>query len=233
MNKAFSIKEAFNYGYRATIDHFQLLCGITIITLLANMAVNLISHFAGWHYQLDFPETRNLWTLTYVIFMTAQKMAGYFVLATLIPTFFNLGYLKVGLELYDQKKADFKTFFSCAHLVIRTWLASMIYGAIVIVGLMLLILPGIYLAIRYMYFMFFIVDKDVSIQDSFKQSAEITRGNVFQLFVLGLILFLVEALGALLLGIGLIFTTPVAMMAAVYVYRKLSGNPSFAGSSTQ
>ena len=91
----------------------------------------------------------------------------------------------------------------------------------VAVGLILLIIPGIYLAIKYQFFSFLIVDKNMGIMESFKKSEEMTQGVKMNLLLFSLALAGINILGALVFLVGLIVTIPTTVMATVYVYRKL------------
>lgn len=50
-----------------------------------------------------------------------------------------------------------------------------------------------------------------------------TKGSWLSLFLLGVVLAVINIVGALLLMIGLLVTIPISMLAMVHVYRTLSG----------
>ena len=102
-------------------------------------------------------------------------------------------------------------------------LSLIIYGLIVLAGLILLIIPGIIWAIKFQFFGYFIVDKGLGPIESLKQSAKITKDTKWTLFLFGLLSGLINLLGALLLLVGLFATVPTTMMAKAFVYRKLLG----------
>jgi uncharacterized membrane protein len=89
-------------------------------------------------------------------------------------------------------------------------------------GLILLIVPGIYLGLKYQFFSYLIVDKELGVLDSLKESSQITQGVKWQLFGFSLALIGINILGALAFGIGLLVTIPLTVVAHVFVYRKLS-----------
>jgi uncharacterized membrane protein len=95
----------------------------------------------------------------------------------------------------------------------------------VAIGFVFLIIPGIYLAITFGFFGYNIVDKEHGIMESIEQSAAITRAQKWDLFAFGVVLFFFNLAGAIALGIGLLITVPVSMIALAYVYRKLNGEP--------
>ena len=134
----------------------------------------------------------------------------------------SLGLIGVALKLYDRKKVVYKNLFDYFRLIIPYFIGSFIYGAIVVVGFILLIIPGIIWAIKFRYFQYFMVDKNMGPIDALKASAKITKGVKWKLLGFGIVLGLINICGALLLLVGLLFTVPLSIMAEVYVYRKLA-----------
>lgn len=138
-----------------------------------------------------------------------------------ISMLIQVGSIKIVLELHEGKKLNLSHLYSQSGLVLRYLGASLIYGLMVVVGLVFLIVPGIYLAIRYQFYSFLIVDKNMKIMEAFEKSSKMTQGIKWQLFLFALALAGINIVGALLLFVGLIVTIPVSVMATVYIYKKL------------
>ncbi len=100
-------------------------------------------------------------------------------------------------------------------------LALSIYCLAVTVGLVLLIVPGIYLAIRYCLFAQIITDTSASALAALQKAAALAHGNWAALGALFLIAFLLNIAGMTLLGIGLIISFPVSLLAIAGFYRSL------------
>ena len=100
-------------------------------------------------------------------------------------------------------------------------LALSIYCLAVGGGLVLVIVPGIYLAIRYCLFAQVITDKSASALAALRKAAALAHGNLEPLGVLFLIAFLLNIAGMALLGIGLIISFPVSLLAIAGFYRSL------------
>lgn len=64
---------------------------------------------------------------------------------------------------------------------------SFIYSIGVAVGFMLLVFPGIWLALRYSMAFFIVVDENVGAREALKRSVVLTRGHLRALFVRGLV----------------------------------------------
>lgn len=134
----------------------------------------------------------------------------------------QLGAYNMILKIVDGKKAslqDLYTYPDIAMKVIRNIVAGFIVGIAVIGGLILFIIPGIYIAIRLMFFTYYIVDKDAGIIDSIKMSWNLTRNGVMNLFLLGIIFFIINFIGAMLI-VGLAVTLPLTFLATALLYRK-------------
>ncbi len=100
-------------------------------------------------------------------------------------------------------------------------LALSIYSLAVTGGLLLLIGPGIYLAIRYCLFAQVITDTSASTLAALRKAAALAHGNWTPLGTLFLIAFLLNIAGMSLLGIGLIISFPVSLLAIAGFYRSL------------
>ena len=92
---------------------------------------------------------------------------------------------------------------------------------VVTIGFLLLILPGIYLSVRWYLFPWVLVDKGVGPFEALRQSWEMTRGSFWNLFLLGFLLCVINILGTMALLIGLLVTIPLSIVAVGHVYRQL------------
>jgi uncharacterized membrane protein len=103
--------------------------------------------------------------------------------------------------------------------------ASVLAGLATIVGLILLIVPGIIIGIMVAFATYIVIDLDLGPIEAIKHSAALTKGHRWHLLRLGLALLGLNILGFLALIIGLLVTIPVSILSVVHVYRALSGNP--------
>ena len=133
----------------------------------------------------------------------------------------QMGLIRISLRFCDNEKGEFADLFSCFPLFFKYLLGLILYGLIILGGMILLIIPGIIWAIKFQFFSYFIVDKGLGPIEALKRSSAITRGAKWDLFLFGLLLGLINLLGAICLFIGLFATVPTAMVAMAFVYRKL------------
>ena len=100
---------------------------------------------------------------------------------------------------------------------------SVLVGAATIVGLILLIVPGIIIGIMFGFAAYIVIDKEAPPVEALRESLALTKGNRWKLFLLGLALVGINIIGACLLLVGLLVSLPVSTFAVVHAYRVLSG----------
>lgn len=91
----------------------------------------------------------------------------------------------------------------------------------VLVGLILFIFPGIYLALRFGLAQSAIVDKNMGVFEAFKYSAQITKNNRLELFFIILFMIGVTIAGCIALIVGLLFAYPLMLLMWIVAYRWL------------
>tara|TARA_B100000315_G_scaffold222771_1_gene227058 strand:+ start:53 stop:529 length:477 start_codon:yes stop_codon:yes gene_type:complete len=93
-----------------------------------------------------------------------------------------------------------------------------------ILSTLLMIIPAIYLSVRLQFYEYFLIDEECGILESIKKSADISKGYVLELFILGAILALIVLISIVPLGLGLILSIPLSTVATSYIYLKLKKN---------
>lgn len=144
------------------------------------------------------------------------------LITIIISAIFALGYLKNLFQALDGEEPQFSAYGQQARKIITYLIANLFLGIIMMIGLCLFIIPGIYLALRLQFYVAFIVEDDAGIIDSLKRSWEITRGQGMSLFMLMLAIIGICLLGFILLGIGIFVALPLVYMMYAYVFRKLN-----------
>lgn len=145
---------------------------------------------------------------------------------------FTAGYLRALLRIRAKETLDFKDLFwgfmevnRLIHLVLVSFLAS----ALTIIGLICLIIPGIYLAIATMFATQVLVLQNVDSVESIKRSMAIVKGRWWWFFGLAIILGFLNLIGAAFLLVGLFITIPLSNMVLVTLVEKISPEKGFEG----
>jgi len=99
---------------------------------------------------------------------------------------------------------------------------SLLAGIATIIGLILLIVPGIIVGIIVGFAVYIVIDRGLAPLDALRESARITKGNRWRLFLLGLAVLGINIIGFCLLLVGLFVTMPITALAVMHAYRTLS-----------
>jgi uncharacterized membrane protein len=102
-------------------------------------------------------------------------------------------------------------------------ITSLLTTIFIILGYFALILPGVYLAVSYMYAPMLVAEKGLSPGVAMTTSRKAVGKKWFAMFGLMLVLFFINTLAFIPLGIGLIWTIPMSTIAMGIVYRNMFG----------
>jgi hypothetical protein len=144
------------------------------------------------------------------------------IISLIISSLFTMGYLKNHFQALDGDEPQFSAYGQQAGKLVTYIASSIIYGIVVTIGLCLLIIPGIYIALRLQFYTAYIVEEDAGILDSLQRSWELTQNHVLSLFLLALIMMLFIFAGIILLGIGILVAIPLCYIMFCTAFRKLN-----------
>lgn len=150
------------------------------------------------------------------------------IVQQVVSIFLQLGLARVGLNLVSGKDVSIGMLFGEGSKLLRAIGATIVLGIAVLIGLVLLIVPGIYIALRYGQVINAIVDRDLGIMEAFSYSESITTNNRMNLFVLALLALVGFIIGLIPCGLGLIIVGPVIWLASLVAYRWLQYGPDAA-----
>ena len=148
-------------------------------------------------------------------------MALFGLVSFAIGIFVHIAQVNVSLKFCSGETADFPDLIAKYQKFLDVLLGTILYGLLVTAGFILLIIPGIYWAVRYQFFAYLIIDQDMGPVDAIKRSGQLTRGVWWHVFGLGWTLFGIYLLGLLACCVGLLFAVPVMAVTTAYVYRTL------------
>jgi len=121
----------------------------------------------------------------------------------------------------DVQLGDMFAGFNIAPLPLL--LAGLVVGALTAVGFLLCIVPGIYLAVAYLFVLPLVIDKKLDFWPAMEVSRQVVHKHWFQMFLFALVLLLIVCAGVLACGVGLIIAMPVVFASLMYVYEDLFG----------
>lgn len=202
-NYYFLKKEAFSYGWSTTKKYFWFFVQVLVIVVVISGILSMLGNY-----------------------YTARNggLGALFMLLSYVINFFlAVGVTMIALNVFDQKPATLKMLYADPAVVWRYFLATVLYMLIILGGTILLIVPGIIWAIKYSQYKYIVIEKNIGPWEALKLSGRITKGSRWNIFFFFVLVGLLNVLGAIVLGVGLLVTIPVSMMASVWVYRKLLG----------
>lgn len=208
----FSITESIEVGWDIAKNNFVLLLGGVVFTMLASAAPVVIMGLMTHLTESD--------TFISGMFTSIGSLAHFIIYSGLF-----LGLIKMSLALADKQKAEFGEIFNYFSLVFNFAVAQLIAGFIIVLGTILLIVPGIIFAIKLQFFPYFIVEQGCGPIEALQKSWEMTKDTKFQIFLFDLVVYLMNLLGMLCFGVGLFVTVVISIGAAAHVYRQLERKP--------
>jgi len=162
-----------------------------------------------------------------------QMRTNYFVLFTVaffvlssIPFLsipLSAGFLLVAHYLSSGKEVYFEDFFDGFRHFAAFFLFTIVSGILIFLGFLALILPGIYLSVGYVFAPFYIIFGKMDFWLAMETSRKLVHREWFSIFGFLIVLVLLNVLGFLALGIGLLITVPLSYCAMYAAFDDIVG----------
>lgn len=152
---------------------------------------------------------------------TTQSQVTSLIL-TFIQLFLSLGFTKIMLLLIQDEYAEVADMFNNFRPFLSYFIANFLYGIAVALGSLLLIIPGIFIAIRFQFFPYFILEENASSFTALQKSYYLSQDLTLELFLFGIVVIALNVAGILFFGIGIILTYPLTTMATATIYKSLT-----------
>lgn len=197
MNKNFTISATLRHSWDAMKPNLLVLLGLQLGYLL-------LSSLISWIPMGMEP-------------LSAMSILTYLFLAV-FGVIFSMGFYKVCLQAVDGEEPTFSSFGEVISRIPIYLLVTLLYSIAVIIGLVLFIIPGYYLAFRLQYAIFFAIEGE-GVKSSMQKSWELTQGNVGKIILLVLTMVGILVCGALLLLVGIFPAIVWIYLATAASYR--------------
>ena len=130
----------------------------------------------------------------------------------------------VGIRKLDQTGTlEIGDFFKVFDDWLQLFIFSIVSSLLMSLGFILLLVPGIWLAVGLSFGYPLVVFAKLEFWDAIKSSVKLVTKNWFQFFGLVIVLFFINLLGLLLLGIGLFITIPFSYATMYAAYKDIVG----------
>ncbi len=214
----FTLQEVFRFGYHKTAQHFWfvfLTCIISstiisatasvpflflVVSMMAAVSLACMSLLIARDHSFSF---NNLFSPL----LSYRRVLNFFILASLylVPTFLvalSLMLLVVGVAKNNA--------------------SAIIFGFIVSVCSLLV---SVFTCVRFKFFPYVVVENEhMSIKSLIRTSYNLTENNFWSLFGFILVSGIINFIGALLFGVGLLVTIPITLFAFAHLYEKFKNH---------
>jgi hypothetical protein len=194
---------AFSYGWNAWIQHAGPMVGLAAVVVGVNLVIGLLGSASD----------------------AVAALVVFNLLSFVVSIVLGMGLIRGALAVTEGRMPSFSMFLETDGF---WWylIATLVYFLGVALGLVLLIVPGIIIAIMWQFYGFAIVERPTTtIGQALGRSVDITRGSRWQLLGMSVLLVLLNIVGILACGIGVIVTYGISVLTLAYAYKTLSGQP--------
>ncbi|CAB4794571.1 MAG: hypothetical protein F2894_05675 [Actinobacteria bacterium] len=193
---------AISYAWSATMKNLGPLVLMTLVILVAQVVL-----------QVGFSGGRGVVALLLSI------------VTSVVSLILAMGLTRAALRVTDGGTPELSQLTETDQLgpyIVQAILVGIAIG----IGLLLCLIPGLIAAVLFAFAGYVVIDgRDGDAVGAIKRSFEIVKGNFGAVLGLFVLLMLINIVGALLCGIGLLFTYPMSSVAVAYAYRTLNGQP--------
>lgn len=205
MNSArVEIGAAVRFGWKTAKQYSGLVMGLATLALVVPLVPSLIAD--------EFGKAGGTFAFVSLVFG---------LLSFALNIIVSLGLFRIGLKFVAGDKPQVSDLFGSYALFFRYLGATIIFALAVMAGFVLLVVPGIIIALRYGQYPYFMVDQNLGPIAALKASARVTAGAKGQLFLFYLTVVGINLLGVIALFVGYLFTWPMTLISSAFVYRAL------------
>ena len=136
----------------------------------------------------------------------------------------SFGLSRTMVLIYRGHTPQFETYFDGFKHFLPTLVAFLLVSVIVLVGFVLLVIPGIIAAIGLSQTFYVLQDRpELGAEGAIRESWRLTwtNGNMLKVFFMSILSALVALGGLLALGVGLLFAIPLVSVMAGGLYEEL------------
>jgi uncharacterized membrane protein len=179
----------------------------------------------GWELFKQYPGGFIGFMLVYVVIALIFHiipLLGWLLFFAVSPALI-MGNFVVSAKLLQRQTPGFRDFFAGFHFFLPLLLLFLVTKILIAIGLALLLIPGIYLAVAYLFAACLVIDRRLDFWPAMELSRRTVNPLWFGIFTFMLLLAVINLVGGLLLGLGLLVTVPLSYSALTVAYADLFG----------
>lgn len=159
-----------------------------------------------------------------IIFILILSVAAFIPFGSfLLAGPMTAGFYIVARKIHKGEAYEFGTFFKGFDHFVPLLLYSLIGTILKAFGFLFLLVPGIYLAVAWMFSIMFIVFGGMEFWDGMEFSRKLITIKWWNFFGLAILLILINLLGSLVFLVGLLFTIPITSCALYAAFEDIVG----------
>jgi hypothetical protein len=202
--------EVLGAAFEAFKNNAGLLIGATVLFVLCLMPLSILPSVLTFSHAID------------------PASAPYFIVAfgcqagtILIDAFVSVGLIRILLAVARGQQASVGDVFSGASHFIPMFVVIFLTRVIEIVGCCSVGLIPVYMGLCFASY--FVVDQNLGPIEAFSAAWRSTEGQRGDVLVYSLLALLVYMAGAVLCGVGMLATAPIAMLGFAIIYLRITG----------
>ncbi len=202
------VSSAFSYGWKCFTENLGLLLALHIIVGLLGGVPNALIYRWSWGYR-------------YYYYYDSPRTLVIALLGAFLSIWLAIGMFKVNLRIVDGRPVTFQKLFSGAD---RFWPflgASILTAVGVGIAGMFLVVPGVLLAILWIFTSFVVVDQGKGPVAAIGESFRLVKSSFWSVAGFLILAAILNMIGARFYGLGLLVTVPTTSLALTYLYRRL------------
>lgn len=203
-----ALNEAWQYTKGAKASIWAAVGVMYLIMLILGLGLGFMQAAVG----LDTDSAIGVWA-----------EIGVQSLVSALSTLFTAGLMYMGVRRAAERSLTWKMVFNGFSMAFKLIIASILMTLLIVSGVVLLVLPGIYLAVGYTMTLPLMLDRQLDPWQAMEISRKAIHKVWWKVFGLFFVMGLLYIVSSIPLGIGLIWTVPMSVILVGVVYRYLFG----------
>ncbi len=208
-----SIKEAWKYTKGAK---FAVLMGTLILGVISGILNSLVKY--------GIPELKNIFGsamagVSSISYMWTEILASCF--ASFMTSVLTAGLLYMGVKWVKDGEISWKMVFAGFKRFFAIFFAFLFMTLMVVSGFVLLVLPGIYLAVGYMMTLPLIIEKGMQPWEAMETSRKAIHKVWWKMLGIFIVMEVILVAACIPAGLGLIWAIPMYVVLFGVIYRIL------------
>jgi uncharacterized membrane protein len=204
---------------------FAVAFVISMVVNLVNVAVGVASSAAVGPGRHRLPDAAAVpFFVGFSVLGLVLQLVS-FVVNIAVSSFFTSGIANFSLKVAKGLPYSFGDLFAGGSFFLSVLVANFLTSFAVGLGFLLIIVPGVILALGLSMTIPLIVDRNLGPIDAMSESWKLTEGNRVNIFIFWLIAVGLGIAGLCACGVGILLVAPILWIAYFFVYLRLTGQP--------